>query len=292
MLPKQHQEDANRLSQFARDGGLLMGLKLRQAQLRGVELNQKDSQKPGRDLRFSDLCRADLREAHLYRADLRHCNLIKADLRGANLNQTRLEGANLLGVRLDGARMEQMRLGRGLWQELQAQKQPAAERDDLYQQAEQVYRDLRRAAKSYGCYHLASQCAHRELTMARKQMPLLSGQRLFSKLVDLICGYGESPIRVVGFALVVMLLFALGYLWGGIIDNGEPRTLAQVDGPGSLLRLGASCLYFSIVTFTTLGFGDLVPMPGPSRLLAAIEALIGSFSLALLVVSFAKKMTR
>ena len=50
-------------------------------------------------------------------------------------------------------------------------------------------------------------------------------------------------------------------------------------------------MYFSVVTFTTLGYGDLVPV-GPSRIIAAIEAFAGSFTLALFVVVFVKKMTR
>ena len=39
--------------------------------------------------------------------------------------------------------------------------------------------------------------------------------------------------------------------------------------------LGASdILYFSLTTYTSLGYGDIVPL-GPSRLLAGVEALVG-----------------
>ena len=50
-------------------------------------------------------------------------------------------------------------------------------------------------------------------------------------------------------------------------------------------------LYFSVVTFTTLGYGDITPI-GPSRLIAALEAFTGSFTIALFVVVFVKRMTR
>jgi len=50
-------------------------------------------------------------------------------------------------------------------------------------------------------------------------------------------------------------------------------------------------LYFSVVTFTTLGYGDIIPL-GISRLFAGIEALLGGFILAIFVVVFVKKMTR
>jgi hypothetical protein len=51
------------------------------------------------------------------------------------------------------------------------------------------------------------------------------------------------------------------------------------------------CLYYSVVTFTTLGYGDFIPV-GFSRLEAALEAFTGSFTIALFVVVFVKKMTR
>lgn len=51
------------------------------------------------------------------------------------------------------------------------------------------------------------------------------------------------------------------------------------------------CLYYSVVTFTTLGYGDFIPI-GLSRLVAATEAFTGSFTIALFVVVFVKKMTR
>ncbi len=53
-------------------------------------------------------------------------------------------------------------------------------------------------------------------------------------------------------------------------------------------------LYFSIITFTTLGFGDMYP--GPEHLLtrcvAMIEALAGVCLMALFVVSLSKRYSR
>lgn len=43
---------------------------------------------------------------------------------------------------------------------------------------------------------------------------------------------------------------------------------------GSVPASLASCLYFSAETFSSLGYGDLVPQ-GPLRLLAGVEALNG-----------------
>ena len=62
------------------------------------------------------------------------------------------------------------------------------------------------------------------------------------------------------------------WLWGiaywSLIDHFGLGHLAGIDG--SLFE----CVYFSSVTFTTLGFGDVTPV-GPLRLLAGAEALTG-----------------
>jgi hypothetical protein len=42
-------------------------------------------------------------------------------------------------------------------------------------------------------------------------------------------------------------------------------------------------LYFSLVTLSTVGFGDIVPLSGPARGLAALEGIIGQFYMAVLV---------
>ncbi len=45
----------------------------------------------------------------------------------------------------------------------------------------------------------------------------------------------------------------------------------------------ATALYFSFVTITTLGYGDIVPATDTSRLLAATEAFLGQIYIAILV---------
>lgn len=62
------------------------------------------------------------------------------------------------------------------------------------------------------------------------------------------------------------------------------RTFRILDGDGRLVQTlnFTDHLYFSIVTFSTLGYGDFTPS-GNSRLFAAYEALIGNVHLGFLV---------
>jgi Ion channel len=70
-------------------------------------------------------------------------------------------------------------------------------------------------------------------------------------------------------------LFANMYRWTGLTDS------AVSAEKHSFWR----ALYFSIVTWTTLGYGDIVPREN-SRIIAAIEALSGYVVMALLIVVF------
>ena len=42
-------------------------------------------------------------------------------------------------------------------------------------------------------------------------------------------------------------------------------------------------LYFSLTTLTTLGFGDIVPISPPAKMVAALEATSGVFYVAITV---------
>jgi hypothetical protein len=279
------------LEALADTGKPMLGLQLRKANLNGINLVHL-GHKDGFHFHHCDFYRADLRESHLFGCDFSHSSLMKADLRFSNLHCANLTGCNLLGTRLDGCRLDNAQWGEHIIQEQQAKDATSsASRFDYWQQAEEIYRNLRKATEQAGLFEISGHFFEREMVMRRFQMPLLSGQRFFSKIVDVFCGYGERPIRVVMFSLLAILFFGTLYFMLGINDGGQ---ILAWDSQHSLLenvRQFLTCCYFSVVTFTTLGYGDLTPL-GFSRLLAAIEAFIGSFTLALFVVVFVKKMTR
>jgi hypothetical protein len=47
--------------------------------------------------------------------------------------------------------------------------------------------------------------------------------------------------------------------------------------------------YFSLITLTTVGYGDIMPTAGPARALAAIEAVMGQLYIAILVAELVGK---
>lgn len=282
------------LQERARSGQPMQGFQLKHAPLAGIDLVRHGC-RGGYQMHGADLYRADLRGAHLFALDLRGASLMKADLRQANLHCADLRDCNLLGVRLDETRLDNVIWDRQLLQErLGRERQRAGDTQAAHQyfeEAEETYRNLRLHLEKAGLFEQAGQFFHREMVMRRLRMPRCSGRRLFSWLVDLFSGYGEKPLNVVLFSLGLIAVCGLLYFLVGVRHGELPLGLALERGWAANLSDLSDCLYYSVVTFTTLGYGDITPH-GLARPLAAFEAFAGSFTMALFVVVFVKKMTR
>lgn len=276
--PKDATDVKTRLEALARGGRSLEGYALH-----------------GADLRDADLSRATLSGARLFDADLRGASLLKTRLDGANLNEAHLEGANLLGAHLEGARLERVRWGRHLRQEVLAREAHRAGREEeamnLYGEAEQIARYLTGENERRGHYDIGGHFYKLERVMRRMQMRRFSGEWVWSKLVDLLCGYGEDTFRVIAFSLVVIVGAAVLYFLLGVRGPDGPIAFDSRAGPLNNLSQFLVCVYYSVITFTTTGYGDIFPL-GAARVVAALEAFTGAFSISLFVVVFVRKMTR
>ena len=119
-------------------------------------------------------------------------------------------------------------------------------------------------------------------------------------IASFIYGYGENPWRVIRFALIIIFLFAIILNFSGIVNSdstdliiefikksqGDEYTIRYL---GPVLGSFLNCLYFSVVTFTTLGYGDFQPAVGLSRFFVSLESIIGAITMALFVYTFARR---
>ena len=76
--------------------------------------------------------------------------------------------------------------------------------------------------------------------------------------------------------------FLLAILWAALFDGLETWS------PGSFELTAAGTqseqlFYLSLVTITTLGYGDVLPISAEARILAGLEAMIGPLYLAVLI---------
>jgi voltage-gated potassium channel len=97
-----------------------------------------------------------------------------------------------------------------------------------------------------------------------------------------------STDTIVGGICVFLLMglcFALAYTIatdlgaGALVEAGKPLLR---DARGSSEH-AASILYFSFVTLTTLGFGDIVPKGESVRMLVSVEAVTGQLYIAIFI---------
>jgi hypothetical protein len=94
----------------------------------------------------------------------------------------------------------------------------------------------------------------------------------------------------------VSIYLLLGMLWFALY------TSIEAFYPGSFLRSSSpvidrqsELLYFSLITLSTIGYGDVVPLYGEVRILAALEGVAGvlyvAITVALLVSAYGQKST-
>ncbi|MBL7106814.1 MAG: potassium channel family protein [Phycisphaerae bacterium] len=166
---------------------------------------------------------------------------------------------------------------------------------------ESFWRFAKQSAQEAGYYHFAGECFYNErcaglrtkskgqnydkLPLNAKIKKSITSIRLLPELIfgKILFGYGERPVRVLLASAVIIITCAFLY--------AQPNMLAYRTGPTENDFLQG--LYFSMITFTTLGYGDLYPEPNSiCRIIAMTQATAGGFLMALFVVCLAKRFSR
>jgi hypothetical protein len=85
-----------------------------------------------------------------------------------------------------------------------------------------------------------------------------------------------------GIAMVIAALVMIALLCNWIMTYAVIYRYVGLINNEAASKDGLTCLYFSIVTWTTLGYGDVRPSVA-ARLIAASEALIGHLWMAMFI---------
>jgi hypothetical protein len=75
----------------------------------------------------------------------------------------------------------------------------------------------------------------------------------------------------------------LGMLWTPLYMAAFRWNPAAFTLPAGTTMDGFSAFYFSFITLSTVGYGDITPVSRSARMLAAMEAIVGLFYVAVLI---------
>ena len=250
----------------------LLGANLQHANCEEVRLNRaglgganlQGVQAQGAQLEGSTLVDARLVEGNFQAANLRGARMQGADLRGADfsradLRDADLRGAQVAGASFDGALMEGVRL-RGV---------------GGYQRASWLGIDMHRidfnGSLMLRSFALDQNYLHEFRNTSRMHQWIY-------QLWFLTSDCGRSPLRWALLTTVLILGFT-GAIASVPMDYGDHETWL-------------SPLYMSVVTMTTLGFGDALPASVAGQIVVMVEVMTGYLMLGGLLSLFSNQMAR
>ena len=222
------------------------------------------------DLSESDLQEFDFKGYNLFSANLYHCNFFRADFEGCDLRGAEVTGSNLRFASICGAN-----LGRSSITDCAVdgiQYDPKAMRG--------LFRGIRGAESVYGDALFKRAVADQDFLDTLEFHWSRSWRRMLFWAWGTI-DYGRSLSRVGGIATFLILFYGLMFrIWPQLLDYGGRYPTAFTP------------FYFSIVTYTTLGFGDIKPNSMTAEIIVSSEVIIGYMTLGLMLSVLANKLAR
>lgn len=293
----------------------LTGVNFSSANLSGTDLygatltkaNLKMANLTKADLSNSDLERADAYKANMtgaflvkvkfMNADLMHSYLKEADLRGSNLTATKLEGADAINARFGHCTMHGCHFmdsnvtGADFSFADLANANLTGMRYGGYKTMRGHYYGVRGLDTAYGNALFVRDALDQdyldtfEVDIGRIEHPTKKriAATLFSAwgLID----YGRSLLKVGIYALIVASVFGIIYA----LDMYQGWGLMDFS---SSAKTWFTPFYYSLVTYTTLGFGDITADSLVGEILIIAEVIIGYFTLGLLLSILANTVAR
>ena len=252
-----------------------------------------------------NLEKTDLQNASMFGANLSGSNLFKANLENANLKNANLENCNLLGTNFTNTQLKNVYWGKDnkVINEIDAEKAALNGNHELaqekYREAEDIYRHIKISLQAQTLGDDTGKFFIREMVARRKQHKKLSAARIGSKIIELTTGYGEKlrniAFTIIGIIIVCMFLYGIeGISYGTLSDGETPRIVGFFDQTsmsedyGILNTLG-NLLYFSVVVYSTVGFGEMLPIGPIGKTIMIFEGLVGGLVLAILIIALYKK---
>lgn len=263
-------------------GATLYECSARQAEFGGADLSQANLLRA--DLEQASLGQANLTDARLDDANLSQASLVSVDARGASfslcnlafarLNDARLEGTNFAQAKMRGAVLDQANVEGAVF--LGADMRACQLRHLSGQRsADWIGVDLRDVDFT-GAYLLRRHVRDQNYLHEFRQQS--KGHEWLYWVWWLTSDCGRSMLRWGMFTGTLVMLFAVAYLFVDVDYGPHQGFLSPV--------------YFSLVTMTTLGYGDVLPASTPAQIVTMFEVATGYLMLGGLVSILSSKLAR
>jgi len=162
-----------------------------------------------------------------------------------------------------------------------------------YEETAKVYRNIAKKLKENNLINHASEYYY--LSKCIENRSLTGIDKIKSSIFWLLCGYGERPTYALITSLEIIFAFAVLYMFTGLSIDGVDISYTEVFSYGfpqrNVVTDFMSCLYFSTVTFTTVGYGDITPL-NVSVFLSGVEMFLGLTMMGIWTATLARKITR
>ncbi len=277
--------------------------------LRGVPLAGFDFRiviQSGDDGFFEEL--AVISNIHFEGANLRHCKfhdgkiiscyfenatLSHSDFRNSTINNCNFNNSDLTGIGLHGAKiidcdftnciLKDVTLSGAIVDEKTTFGKPLkSEHEGNLHFASIEYKQIKQLYKNSSLHHIADEYHYREMVSKRKTTNKSNPKRWLNYIFgDLLCKYGTSYTRVFLWSLLIIVFCAF------LLNFNKSLLFYNQTVEASF----SDSLYFSMVTFTTLGYGDFHAV-GLMRFLAGAESFSGAVLMSLFTVIVARHIIR
>lgn len=264
---------------------VLRGAEIAHADLRNAACYKADLQGAilqESNLEGADLSAADCRGVDLRGAVLRRASLAGADLRGANLSNADLTGADLSGADVTGARFHFAQL---------AEANVTHIKYGSFRQMVGNFLGVRGVDQCYGSA-LFVRDAKDEDYIDTLHQSIQDKPRGLVRSLDLmlfrawgLIDHGRSLLKVSAYATVIATLYGLIYMADMVLGWG-------IMDYSNSAQTWFTPFYYSVVTYTTLGYGDVTANSLLGEVLVISEVIVGYFTLGLLLAILANTIAR
>lgn len=247
-------------------GAILTGAKLERPDLKDDKVYVNEHTHWGANLSYAMLQDSNFDHANLSYVDFEGASMRNSSFKGVhlyrtNFSRTRLNLANFKDARFEYTNFEN------------------ADLSDISFSRKSRYRGIR-VSTSYGNVEFRRFAQDQDFLTEFKERNLWCSFIYYLWLIT--CDCGRSMLRWIAWSILFTLGFAKVYY-----DMGQ-EAFEILWLKWKYLTL----VYYSVVTFTTLGFGDVVPKTPGASIWVMAEVMLGYIMLGGLISIFANKLAR